>query len=204
MHRHCKVIAAVGVAMLLAGPALAQFGRGGGGSLATNASVQKELKMTDDQIEKAKAAVKDAFGKFKDDRPGKDATPEQRAEFAKKVGDATHKALADILKPEQIKRLRQIELQQRGPSDADAQKELKLSDDQKTKIKEIADKSREEGREIFKNAQGNFEEARDKMTKLRKATQEKELAVLSDAQKKQWKDMTGEAFEVKFEPRPKN
>jgi hypothetical protein len=112
--------------------------------------------------------------------------------------------VSDVLKPDQIKRLKQIELQQAGPADPDAQKELKLSDDQKAKIKEIADKSREEGREIFSTAKGNFQEALEKMTKLRKQTQEKELAVLSDAQKKQWKDMTGEPFEVKFEPRPKN
>lgn len=205
MRLNCKLIAICGAALIVAAPALAQFrGPVGGGSLATNASVQKELKMTDEQIEKAKEALKTVGTKFKDDRPGKDATPEQRAEFGKKVSEATTKALADILKPEQVKRLRQIELQQRGITDADAQKELKLSDEQKTKIKEIGDKSREEMGNIFKNAQGNREEAREKMTKLRKETQEKQTAVLTDAQKKQLKEMQGEAFEVKFEPRPKN
>jgi cysteinyl-tRNA synthetase len=197
------VIAAIGVALLLRAPALAQI-RGGGGVLLANAGVQKELKLSEDQIEKVKTAVKDVVAKLKDDSPGKDATPEQRAEFGKKMSEATHKAVADILKPEQLKRLKQIELQQTGPADPDAQKELKLSDEQKAKIKKIAEDSREEGRDIFKSAKGNFQEALEKMTKLRKQTQEKELAILSDAQKKQWKDLTGEPYEVKFEPRPKN
>jgi vacuolar-type H+-ATPase subunit H len=204
MRRYCKVIAAVAVAMLLGAPALAQFRGGGGGSLAGNASVQKELKLSDEQIEKVKTAVKDVLATLKDSRPGKDATAEQRAEFAKKSSDATNKALAGILKPEQIKRLRQIELQQSGPTDADCQKELGLSDEQKTKIKEAGDKSREEMRDIFKNAQGNFQEAQEKMAKLRKQTTEKQLAVLSDEQKKKWKEMTGDPFEVKIEPRTKN
>jgi Spy/CpxP family protein refolding chaperone len=204
MRRHCRLIAVIAAALLLSAPALAQFRGGFGGGLAGNASVQKELKLTDDQVEKVKSALKEVGSSLKDSRPGKDATPEQRAEFIKKVSEATNKALAGILKPEQIKRLKQIELQQSGPSDADAQKELALSDEQKTKIKELADKLREQSREVFKNAQGNFEEARDKLTKLRKETQEKELGVLTDTQKKKWKELTGEPFEVKFEPRAKN
>src|SRR5947207_1411905 len=56
------------------------------------------------------------------------------------------------------------------------QKELKLTDDQA--------------------AQGNREEAMKKLRALRKETLDKALAVLSDDEKKAWKDLTGEAFEV--------
>jgi hypothetical protein len=203
MRRHCKVIAAITVALLLGAPALAQF-RGGGGILATNASVQKELKLTDEQVEKVKTAAKDLLTSLKDSFPGKDATAEQRAEFAKKSSEVRNKVLAGILKPAQMKRLRQIELQQSGPTDADSQKELGLSDEQKTKIKEIADKSREERRDLGKGFKDNPKETQEKMAKLTKDTTEKELAVLTDAQKKQWKEMTGEPFEVKIEPRTKN
>jgi len=195
------VIAAVAVALFLGAPALAQFRGGGGGGLAGNASVQKELKLTDEQTEKVKSALKDVFSGLKDSLPGKDATPEQRAEFTKKMSDATNKALAGILKPEQLKRLRQIELQQSGPTDADCQKELGLSDEQKTKIKEIGDKFRSDMRDLVTG--GNFQDAREKITKLRKESLDKEVAVLTDTQKKKWKEMTGEPFEVKFEPRAK-
>lgn len=204
MRLNCKVVAVLGAALLVGGPALAQFRGPGGGSLATNASVQNELKMSDEQIEKAKEAVKAVSAKFKDQRPDKGASEEERAAFGKKVSEATTKALADILKPEQIKRLRQIELQQRGPSDADAQKELKCSDEQKAKFKEIGEKASTERRELFKDFKDNPKEALEKMTKLGKEKVEKEIGVLSDAQKKQWKEMTGDAFEVKFEPRTKN
>ncbi len=54
-------------------------------------------------------------------------------------------------------------------------------------------------REIFQNAQGNFREAGEKAGALRKETMEKVMALLTDEQKKAWKDMTGEPFEVRFE-----
>jgi hypothetical protein len=41
-----------------------------------------------------------------------------------------------------------------------------------------------------------------KMTALRKERLDKALATLTDDQKKTWKELTGEPYEVKFEPRP--
>jgi Spy/CpxP family protein refolding chaperone len=205
MRRHCKLIAAVAIALLLGAPALAQV-RGGFSSvgLARSASVQKELKLTDEQAEKLNSALKDHLNNVRDSLPGKDATPEQGAKFMKKMADDFNKALAGVLKPEQLKRFKQIELQQIGLRDQNAQKELKLSDEQITKIREIADKARAERKKIREDTQSNLDEVRDKSAKLRKETREKELAVLSDAQKTQWQEMIGEPFEVKDEPRAKD
>ena len=148
--------------------------------LLGNSGVQKELKLTDEQIDKAKKVAQDLREKYQDDFAKlRDAKPEERREkfqgLSKKISAEAQKALAGILKPEQLKRLKQIELQQIGLADTDAQSALKLSDDQKQKLKTIAEDSTKEMREIIKNAQGNFEEAREKITKLRKETKEKQV-----------------------------
>ncbi len=62
MRTLSKTIVALGLVALLAGPVMAQQGRGGGrgfgggglGMLLSNASVQQELKLDATQIEKAK------------------------------------------------------------------------------------------------------------------------------------------------------
>ena len=43
-----------------------------------------------------------------------------------------------------------------------------------------------------------------KLAELRKQATEKAVGVLTDEQKKAWKEMTGEPFEVVYEPRPQN
>lgn len=43
-----------------------------------------------------------------------------------------------------------------------------------------------------------------KLQALRKEALEKVVASLTDDQKKSWKELTGEPFEIKFERRPNN
>lgn len=181
--------------------------RGGGfanaARLVTNESVQKEIKVTEEQTEKVKKAATEVLEKFTDDfkKLGKDASPEDRAELNKKVSDAAYKSLSDILKDDQVKRLKQIEIQQQGLTNAETQKTLKLSDEQKEKIKKEATDAREKARDVFKDAGGDFKAAMEKISTINKESREKQVGVLTDDQKKQWKELTGEPFEVKFEPR---
>lgn len=207
-----KAVVALVAAVLVAGQTAAQDSPsargfvGGSLGLVQNAGVQKELKLTEEQIEKAKTATREVFGKFKDDFGKlKEATPEQRAELGKKFSDEAHKVLADVLKPEQLKRLKEIERQQRGLTDLDSQQALKLSDEQKAKVKKITEEHTEKVREARKSFRDNPKEAIEKINALNKAAREKEANLLTDDQKKQWKELTGESFEVKFDPqaRPK-
>jgi Spy/CpxP family protein refolding chaperone len=209
-----KLLLTVALAGVLVGLGLAQrpgFPGGFGGStgaLLRNEGVQKELKLSEDQIEKVKKATQEVQEKFKGDFEklkglDKAEAREKFGELFKKIGAETDKAVSGILKPEQAKRLRQIQLQQMGSqafSEEDVVKALKITDDQKEKIKTIREDAGKEMRELFKG--GNFEEAQKKMAALRKETMEKVQAVLSADQKKAWKDLTGEPFEVKFERRP--
>jgi Spy/CpxP family protein refolding chaperone len=203
------------LAGLLVSPAAGQppfGGRGGGfspGMLLQNTGVQKELKLTDEQVQKIKDVTQKIQDKHKDDfaalaKVDQQERREKFQELFKVIGEETEKELAGVLKPEQSKRLKQISLQQRGSqalSDEEVQKTLKLTDDQKDKIKTLNEDAGKEMRELFQNAQGNFREAQEKVAALRKETMEKVVALLTDDQKKTWKEMTGEPFEVRFEGR---
>jgi len=125
-------------------------------------------------------------------------TDEQSA----KIPGAVMKALAEVLTPEQLTRLRQIELQQKGSNaftDAKVQADLKLSGDQKEAIKNVLEESQKSMRELFKELQGgggNFQGVQEKMGALRKETSDKILDVLSADQKKNWTAMLGDDFKM--------
>jgi hypothetical protein len=184
-----------------------QRGGGGGGpgsvaSLLQNESVQKELKVDKDQADKVKEAVQQVQDKHKDEFAKlRDLSQEERRAEGQKlnraVSEETLKAVDPILKPDQVKRLKQIELQQLGSqafTRPEVQMALGLKDDQKEKIKTLAETAATEMRELRQggNQQGN----RDKVTAIRKETTEKIQAVLTDDQKKTWKEMTGEPFQM--------
>jgi hypothetical protein len=214
----------VGLALLLALPAFAQQpqrqrgqgrgGRGGGGfglaGLINNESVQKELKLDSDQVEKAKAAVQDVREKHQGDFAQlQDLSQEERREkmtaMNRTINEETMKALAGIFKPDQIKRLKQVELYNQGVTaftDPHVQKALNLTSEQKEKIKTIASDAQEEMRG-FRGQRGqgggDFAEMQKKMAEFRKHTMEKVMAVLNNDQKDKWKEMVGTPFEVQMQ-----
>jgi Spy/CpxP family protein refolding chaperone len=228
MRSLSRAMLVCGLALLLAIPASAQQqrqrgGRGGRGGfggmdlarLISNESVQKELKLSSDQVQKATAAAQDVREKHPVDRQAlQDLSPEERREkmaAQSKIIDAdTAKALAGILTPDQIKRLKQIELYNRGVNaftEADVQKALNLTSEQKDKIKTIAADAQEEMRNLFPRGQrgqggqggGNFAEMQKKMAEFRKSTMEKVVAVLNNDQKAKWHEMVGAPFEVQMQ-----
>jgi Spy/CpxP family protein refolding chaperone len=175
-------------------PEGAGFGNFGGSQvfLLTQKSVQDELKTSDEQNTK----VKELADKQRDGLKGlRELSREERQKKMEEATKATEKAVAEILKPEQTKRLKQIQLQQQGPR-AFARPEtataLKLTDEQKDKVKSIQEDARKEQRELFKGGPG--EETRKKAEELRKTTQEKLLKVLTEEQQSKWKELTGEPF----------
>src|SRR5262249_53578589 len=150
---------------LVAGPAMAQRqkgqrgegkgGRGGGGGLAgllQREEVIEELKLTPDQVSKVKEVAQKVRNKHKADFSSlRDMNPSERTEkmqeLNKTVTEELFAGLGDTLKPDQVKRAKEIELQQRGPgafSDPEVVKALNLSDEQKAKIKSINDDLRAE------------------------------------------------------------
>jgi hypothetical protein len=216
---------ALGLFALIVTPVFAQrqpmggFGFGGPQGIAqlvTNKSVQEELKLTEDQIAKFKTASEEINSKYKAEldkaREAKDF--KAQGEVRKTMNEESTKVLTklaeDTLKPEQVKRLKQIELQVGGTralvSNADVQKALKLTESQIGEIKAINEDAQKDAMEVRKAAGKDREkqkEAQTKVAEINKDAAEKSLNKLTPDQKKQWIDMTGPKFDLKIEMKGK-
>jgi hypothetical protein len=197
------------------------FGGGGIGFLISNEAVQKELKMDKDQADKAAEAVKKVRDAHQDDFGGlRDLPAEERRtkmqEMMTKINAETEKAVGEVLKPEQLTRLKQIELQRAGfaaYSRSEVQTALKLTSEQKEQITTLSAEAHKEIRELMPMGRGpggggagrgaGANPNAEKIAGIRKETTEKIVAVLTDDQKATWKGMTGEKFDVPVTPRPK-
>jgi len=215
-----KMFVAFGLVGLMSAPALAQgrggfgggFGGGGAGMLLSNKGVQQELKVSDEQAKKLDTLAEESRSKARENMEKlKDATKEERQEKLQAIGAESqaelHKNLAEILKPEQLKRFHQIQTQQAGAgafSIPRVQNALKLTDDQKSKIREINQETMQAFREARTSAGDDREAAGKKLVEIRKDSLDKVKALLTDDQKKSWSELIGDPYEVKFERRGGN
>jgi Spy/CpxP family protein refolding chaperone len=136
---------------------------------------------------------------------GQPPSPEERARFEQQQLERSREEkarLAEILLPEQLKRLNEIYIQQVGVNalqDEDVAKEIGISEAQKTKLAEIRQQNRDSFgaamRELFQPG-GDPEANRAKMEELRKANDAKLLAVLSSDQQKKFEAMKGKPFQM--------
>src|SRR5690242_4263713 len=127
---------ALGVVLVVAGSAPAQ--RGGGAFMGSpvmllrNQSVQEELKVTDEQKEKLQKFAEEFREKHGDDFQklmDQNTDRQERAQLLAKLNKEGMKSAGEILKPEQVKRLRQISLQVQGAqafAEPEVQKKLNL------------------------------------------------------------------------------
>jgi hypothetical protein len=209
MKMHALLMFALVIVVAVASPALAQRGggrgpgfgggRGPGGNslgLLTQKSVQEELKMSDEQVKKATEQVEKQRESFAGLR---DLSREERQAKMQETAKANQAVLADILKEDQLKRFKQISLQQRGGqalADPEIAQALGLSTEQKDRIQAIQDASQNEMRELFQAgaAGGDRQEMQKKAEALRASVNEKSTSVLTAEQQTKWKEMNGEPF----------
>ena len=226
--RLAKLVLATTAGLLIGGLAWAQppggFGGGFGGiggglagQISRNKQLQEELKVDADQLEKLTAALTKAREESRElsgklFQPGTSA--EDRAEIGKKMQELNTKAVEGVLKPEQVKRLHQLENQQAGLglfTREEVAKKLNLSDEQKEKIKAINKELDADRREIFSSAfggggggrpggGGGFGRLDPEVTKKLEALQKDAMAnavkVLNDEQQSAYKELTGEHFDL--------
>jgi hypothetical protein len=220
--------------LLIAGMiTMVQAQRGGGGGfggplfLVNNKAVQEDLKMTEEQVTKMREWQMEFFAKIGEIYQekgvdlkagfGKDLSDEDRAKRAAasaEVNRVAYMEIGDILKKEQIDRLKQIDRQQMGVNaftNTEVVDELKLTDSQKTSVKGITGDFDKERREIIsestkdakdKGDKGGFRrfglspEAQKKIAKVQSESVGKIVDLLDDNQKKTWKELVGAEFDL--------
>ena len=219
MRTMFRTVFGLSLVALVASPAFAQggrgFGMGGGGGygmLIGNSGVQKELKLDDQQIEKAKelaAKAREDMQGVREKLQGLEGEEQRtkRAEIMKEMNDSALKAVGAFLKPEQIARLKQVSYHTQGAralSDPEVAKKLNITDSQKTEIQAIVQESMEGMRGLFSQDQSEEDRATamKKMAELRKEALDKASAKLNDEQQKTWTELLGAPFEFKPDPRP--
>jgi len=181
--------------------------------VVSNKDLQADLKVTDEQKGKFKdAAAKqaDATKRLRDlftggERPDRAKMTEITGEMTKVYGEVT-KVVTETLTTEQKKRVKQIEVQRMGLrafANEDVLKELKLTDEQKAKVKTISDEAGTGRRPGGRPQPGGtrpdaaaLAEAAKKRTEATAKAMEKVAAELTADQKKAWKELTGEKFDL--------
>jgi hypothetical protein len=179
---------------------------GGGSFLVFRDKVQEELKLSDKQKEKLLETFPDYAQQTKKvfDKIA-DLKPQQREKEMQSHRQKSHEKLAallkETLKAEQLKRLQQLELQQQGPfalGRPEIAKDLKITVEQRKQFMGVVQDMQKKIEPLMKEAQlgGDPQEIRPRVMKIRKDHEAKIEAILSDAQKQQWKKMLGKPFHL--------
>jgi hypothetical protein len=106
-------------------------------------------------------------------------------------------AVGKVLTRDQYKRIKQIQVQGAG---LDAffqpclQTELSLTAEQKDRVRDVARKYREAAKDLEKPDAPK--DSKKKLTKLRQETMDELVALLTEKQKKTWKEMNGAPFKL--------
>ena len=163
--------------------------------LLQNKDVQVELKLDQAQIQKVRELDRKFLDEMRRETAGRDVDELRRKLeewHLKRAIKKSEELAADVLKPEQAKRLKEISLQRRGVqayTDAEVAKALALSDTQKDKIQAICSDEEKKMKAIVAIRDWKARQS------LQKETNEKAGAVLTEGQKKTWRDLTGKPFE---------
>ena len=195
------------------------FGGGGITGLVKSKTVAADVKITDEQSAKLKDWSKEFATKSQDmmkaamegvDRQDRKAMMEKMPAVQAEISKAAYKELATVLKPDQVKRLKQIEVQVAGLrafTTADVKDALKMGDDQTAKIKDATDTAMKDGRDLneeygvkgFGGRPDDADKAKEfdkKRAAITKEAMSKVKGTMSADQKKSWTELTGDPIDV--------
>lgn len=205
MVKGCRLLLALIFSIVVGQQASAQFVMNGYMiGVAENPRYRADFPLGPDQLERLKRATDLARQQMRDASKGVGelkGAERQKAllEGYKQAGDAYERELAAVLKPGELKRLRQISLQMRGGGglafrDQAVRDELKLTGEQRTKVDEIL---KEVGAKMGRISRQLSDpktrvEATEQANALNKELLENLVDLLDEAQKARWKEMLGD------------
>ena len=157
-------------------------------------SVQKELKMTPDEVEKVHKHC--AMQWEKAEKISKLPSEAERDKEFTVLTKENDRFIETTLKKPERERLREIMLQIAGLlclSRTDVASELGLTAEQKQKLPALQKEARHEMEQVIYDTKK--EQKRAKLKELRETSRQKVQQLLTDAQKTKWKQMTGKQFD---------
>jgi Spy/CpxP family protein refolding chaperone len=202
-----KSVLTFGALALLASPAMAQgrgAGSGGPAGFLMAQNVQQDLKLTDTQVKKVPETLREIRERHHEEYAAlRDLSYDVRwtkmAVLNEKVCVDVKNALS--FSPEQSRRFDQISAQAHGIlafACRAVDEKLKLTDDQKSKIREIAEATHNSfaGADNDNASEQERTEARNKRAVAHKENMTKAFALLTDDQKASWKELIGEPIQI--------
>ena len=179
-----------------------------GSFLVFREKVQDDLKLTSEQKEKVEEDLRERlpdtmqFLQKLDGLNNEEREKEVKA-YRPKAQEKLATFLKQTLKDEQLKRLRQLELQRDGAfvllhGDDQIRKDLKITDEQRKQFMGVVQDLQKKIAPLIKEAQsgGDPQEIWPKIMKIRNEQEGKIEALLTDTQKKQWKEMLGKPLNL--------
>ena len=195
------------------------FGGGGVTGLIKSKTVMADVKITEEQQAKLKDWSKDFQAKSGEmmkaamegiDRQDRKAMMEKMPAVQAEISKAAYKELGEVLKPDQVKRLKQIEVQVAGLrafSQPAVKEALKVTDEQQTKIQDALQVSMRDGRDLneeygvqgFAGRPADAEKGKEfdkKRAAITKEAMAKVMSAMTDDQKKTWTTLVGEPIDT--------
>jgi hypothetical protein len=173
--------------------------------LIIDPEIQKELELNPTQAAKANVTFEQASRDYREIVANLSKLPHNEERRQKSPGlianmiNRERGELTTFLSPEQLRRYDQIVLQQHSPwslLDQEVAKKLKLSGDQLSKIRAIAEESMRRVRGATSAVLGKKmaqAEVKEKLQEIRQEANDQAVALLNEEQKGIWADMTGES-----------
>jgi hypothetical protein len=172
--------------------------------------VKKEIRLTDEQSVQVRQIVQEVRDKYQPELRKVQGDRERYflllADSAQETRDRVNKALPGILNPDQLKRLHQIDIQVNGIVSfkrPEVQRELKLTEEQKTEIRRIGQGLRQDVAEAFRDVPTaplrRLPAAVRRARELKDTATQKAVGTLNEDQKTTWKQMTGDRFDLKID-----
>ena len=199
-----KTTVTFGAALLFVNLVLAQalttpiYGLAG---LVPQPGVMKELKLTDKQVDQSKKAAQAVTEKHKDELAQLETLQgnekaKKATELSKLIAEESNAALARVLSADQIKRLKEIRIQQKGIfafGETEVTGALKLSTEQSKKLRAV-NKEYQTAMLAASKLSTAAEKAQAANAAIKDAMA-KAVELLDDTQKKAWKELTGEPYQ---------